>query len=510
MHKTIEIWYKSFDMSGLNELLNQAMFENLEREQLMSFLLTVAIERNKLIEQNKLLEQKVIELTKKIEELEGRLSLDCTNSHKPSSSDPYSKPAPKSQRKKSGKTPGGQFKHKGHGKSMADKVTETKVITPKACSCCGENLQNVTEHKTDTHYVMEMPPIEVTVTKYVREKKTCPACGKKVSLDFPPEAQATQQYGPNLKALMVLLAEVGMVAMGRIVEIVKAVSGIKVSCGTVVNTIEKCAKHLENPVKSIKEAVKEAKVVHFDETGMRSQGGLKWLHTASTEKLTYLAINKKRGKDAMDEIGIINTIKNIAVHDCLKSYFNYNCVHSLCNAHLLRDLTFIDQRTGQSWAKEMIDLLIEIKKAVELRRLEGKTSLADGELSNYTQRYNMLVEGGLIINPEQAKPKGKRGPAKQTKARLLLLRLQERKNEYLRFATDFIVPFDNNQAERDFRMAKVKQKVSGCFRSDEGGKSFATIYSFIQTLKKNGVTVFDELVKVFKGNYSFPFHLATE
>jgi len=393
---------------------------------------------------------------------------------------------------------------------MADMVNETRVITPQTCPCCGENLENVTGHKTDTHYELEIPPLTVTVTEYIREEKRCPTCGKRISVEFPNEAAATQQYGPNLKALIVLLAETGMVAMNRVVEIVEAISGIHISEGTVANTIERCAQRLEEPVKSIKEEVKGAKVGDFDETGMRSQGRLKWLHTASTKRLSYLEMNEKRGKEAMDEIGILNDFKGTAVHDCFASYWNYDCVHALCNAHLLRELVFIDQTTGQRWAKEMIELLVEIKNAVDMRRKEGKVFLPQGELSNYIKRYYLLVEGGLEKNPEQLKVAGRRGRAKQTKARLLLLRLYEHQDEYLRFAIDFNCPFDNNQAERDIRMAKVKQKVSGCFRSDKGETSFATIYSFVQTLKKNRVSIFGELVKVFKGNYSFPFQLATE
>jgi transposase len=479
------------------------MLERLDREQLITLLLAV-------IEQNCLLKQNVIELTKKIAELEARLNQNSSNSSRPPSSDGYSKPAPKSQRKKSGKKPGGQHKHIGHGKSMADKVTETIVITPQTCPCCGESLENVTGSKTDTHYVMEMPPITVNVTEYIREEKTCPACGKRISVEYPHEAASPQQYGANLKAFIILLAETGMVAMNRVVEILEAVSGISISGGTVANTIEKCAKNLEKPVESIKEAVKGAKIGHFDETGMRSQGKLNWLHTASTGSLTYLKMNKKRGKEAMDEIGILNDFKGTAVHDCLASYWNYSCVHSLCNAHFLRELAFIDETTVQRWAKEMIELLLEIKKSVDARRMDKKAILPKAEMSKYIKKYNKLVEEGLKENPEQSKPEGRRGRAKQTKARLLLVRLQERKDEYLRFATDFNTPFDNNQAERDIRMAKVKQKVSGCFRSDSGGKSFATIYSFIQTLKKNRITVFGELVKVFKGDYVFPFQLRTE
>ena len=298
--------------------------------------------------------------------------------------------------------------------------------------------------------------------------------------------------------------------MSRVAEILEAATRIKVSSGTVANAIEQCAANLEKPVNSIKDAVTGAQVGHFDESGMRSQGALKWLHTASTRFLAYLAMHNKRGKEAMDDIGVLNDFKGTAVHDCFASYWKFDCAHSLCNAHLLRELAFIEETTGQIWAAEMIGLLLEIKEAVGQRRLDKKASLPKGELLQYEKRYRALVGGGLAENPEQPKPAGKRGKAKQTKARRLLERLHERKDEYLRFAYDFAVPFDNNQAERDIRMAKVKQKVSGCFRSDKGEKSFSRIYSFIRTLKKNGVSVFGELVKVFKGDYSFPFQLATE
>jgi transposase len=357
---------------------------------------------------------------------------------------------------------------------------------------------------------MEVPPITAHVTEYVSKGKQRPSCGTITSAAFPHEAESAQQYGPNLKAFIVLLAQTGMVAMGRIVQILEAVSGIRASCGTVANTIERCAENLGEPVQRIKEAVKGAKAGHFDETGMRSRGKLRWLHTASTRLLTFLEMHRKRGKEAMDEIGILNGFKGTAVHDCMASYWNYDCAHSLCNAHLLRELGFIDETTGQGWAEKMIDLLLEIKEAVDLRRVRKKTFLPKAELSGYSKRYYQLVEEGLNKNPEQGKPTGRRGRAKQSKARLLLLRLRCRKEEYLRFAYDFNCPFDNNQAERDFRMAKVKQKVSGCFRSEKGEKNFPVIYSFIQTLKKNGAPIFDELVKVFKGDYSFPFQLTTE
>jgi transposase len=357
---------------------------------------------------------------------------------------------------------------------------------------------------------MEIPRIEAAVTAIIAEEKVCPECGRRTAGVFPADAGASQQYGPNLKALMVLLNESGMVAINRVAEIVKAILGIRLSEGTITNTIRECAAKLKEPVNEIKEAVMGAKVGYFDETGMRGEGKLKWLHTASTRLLTYLEMKSKRGKEAMNEIGILNDFKGIAMHDALASYWSYTCEHALCNAHLLRELAMLEETTGQQWVKEMILLLLEIKQTVDDRREAGDTFLPEACLRKFINRYDSLVEEGLCLNPEQTKRIERRGRIKQTKSRLLLLRLKEHKNEYLRFAYNFSAPFDNNQAERDFRMAKVKQKVSGCLRSENGGNFFAVIYSFIQTVRKHCLSVFDQLVKVFQGNYSFPFQLATE
>jgi transposase len=283
-------------------LLKRSDLEKLDKEPLITLLLAA-------LEDNCILEQKIIEFAARIAELEGQLKENSTNSSKPPSSDGYAKPKPKSQRKKSGKKPGGQHNHQGHGTSMADKVTETKVVTPENCPCCGKSLGNVRSRKTHRHYVTEIPPVTANVTEYISEEKQCPGCGTVTQAEFPYEAKSAQQYGPNLKAIIVLLAETGMVAMNRVVQILEAVTGIRVSEGTVANVIEQCGKNLEGPVGSIKEAVKRAKVGHFDETGMRSGGTLRWLHTVSTRLMTFLQMHHKRGKEAMDDIGILPDFK---------------------------------------------------------------------------------------------------------------------------------------------------------------------------------------------------------
>jgi transposase len=213
----------------------------------------------------------------------------------------------------------------------------------------------------------------------------------------------------------------------------------------------------------------------------------------------------------MDDIGILPVFCGVAVHDCLKSYWAYVCLHAICNAHALRELVGIVENTGQGRAKGMIGLLVEMKDVVRKYRETGKKELSAYYRQKFSSIYDRLVRAGLRKNPAAEKEPGKRGRTKQSKGRLLAGRFKEYKEEYLRFSRDFEVPFDNNQAERDIRIAKVKQKVSGCFRSDGGAQAFAVIQTFIQTIHKHHLSIWDELVKVFQDNYSLPFEIiATE
>jgi transposase len=304
-----------------------------------------------------------------------------------------------------------------------------------------------------------------------------------------------------------MLAEYGMVGFRRIQALLGSIFGVRISEGTIAGTVAECGKRLVGAVGAIKGAVLCARVVHFDETGMRNRGLLWWLHTASTKMYTYLTIHRKRGKEGMDSGGILPGFTGIGVHDCWAAYWVYGCTHALCNAHVLRELTGVLEGTGQEWANRMIGLLLEMKEAVEKYREKDEERLSAYLGRKFSERYDALVREGKEQNPRVEKEAGKRGKGKQSKERLLLERLEEYKGAYLRFAWDFRVPFDNNQAERDFRIAKVKQKVSGCFRSDSGAEAFAAIQSFIQTIHKHHLSIWEELVKVFQGPYSFPFDL---
>jgi transposase len=475
--------------------LTRAELEILDKEQLIEIILILA--------------EQVGALQLKAAELEDRLNQNSTNSSKPPSSDGYTKPSPKSMRKKSGKKQGGQKGHPGHGLKLTREIKETVELKPEICPCCGNDLHEEEAKRVESRYSHEIPEIKVETTKYDAYQRRCPKCGTVSRGIFPGEVSGTQQYGPRLRAFMVMLVQYGMVGMRRLKTIMESVFGVRVSEGTIAATVERCAARLEKPVEAIKEAVKGAGVVHFDETGMRNQGVLWWLHTASTEWFTYLTIHRKRGKEAMEAMGVLPGFTGTAVHDCLKSYWIYLCIHALCNAHLLRELVGIEENTGQQWAEGMIGLLLEMKDAVAEHVKKGKGELSAYYRQKFSQTYDRLVKEGMALNPHAAKEACKRGRAKQSKGRLLLERLETYRDEYMRFTTDFSVPFDNNQAERDFRISKLKNKISGCFRSDTGAYAFATIQSFIQTINKHHLSIWSELVKAFHDDYFLPFTVYT-
>jgi transposase len=281
--------------------------------------------------------------------------------------------------------------------------------------------------------------------------------------------------------------------------------------GTISSAINQCADALEKPEEQIKEAIMPAEVAHFDETGLYVAGRREWLHVASAPQLTHYGSHAKRGALATDEIGILPAFAGRAIHDAWSPYFNYSCDHGLRNAHHLRELTFIDEQMGQAWAVEMKDLLTEIKQAVEQAIEQGAGALSRAQQRRFEKNYDQLIAKGLGL-PENKRPppSGRRGRPKQNKAKNLLDRLSWHKGETLAFMYDFAVPFDNNQAERDLRMIKVQQKVSGCFRSSGGAKAFCRIRGYISTVKKQGRNVLAALSSVFVAALCHPFQRAEQ
>jgi transposase len=309
---------------------------------------------------------------------------------------------------------------------------------------------------------------------------------------FPEGVTQPLQYGAGVKSLLVYLQSYQLLPYARTCELFHDLFGSAPSEGTLSETLQSCSFQLEATEAAIREALTQAKVAHFDETGLRVEGKLHGLHSqsglslysASTETLTHYSPQKKRGQEGMKAAGVLPNFQGRAVHDGWASYFTYGCDHALCNAHHLRELTFLAERHSQAWAEELKRLLIEMKQAVEAANDAGKAALTKKTLRSLLKRYDTLLKTGEAANPPPPEAVPRRGRRKQTPARNLLGRLRRYQEETLAFLYDFAVPFDNNPAEREIRMMKVQQKVSGGFRSQEGAQAFCRIRGYIASARK--------------------------
>jgi transposase len=405
-------------------------------------------------------------------------------------------------RKSSGKKPGGQKGHKGTTLRMVDSPDIIKVHKVERCGHCGQSLRGKKVLGYDRRQVFDLPPIKVEVTEHQTEIKECGGCGTLTTAEFPEEVRHKVQYGPGLKATAGYIKGYGLLSYERAAELFEDLFGVPLSGGTLVNIDREIGERLEEVNKRIKEQILDSPIVHFDETGMRIEGKLHWLHVAGTEEATYYMPHGKRGSQAIDAIGILPSFEGIAVHDGWSSYFNYGCDHALCNAHHLRELIFVHEQDEQSWAKQMIEFLLEVKEKKE--KSKGQ-QFSVRRIQEFERRYREIVAMGMAANPPPAEEgKKKRGRKKKSKAANLLGRLRQHEKAVLAFMYDFSVPFHNNLGERDIRMMKVQQKISGTFRSFDGALSFCRIRSYISTVKKRGLNVMSALQDVFSGKRLLP------
>jgi len=449
---------------------------------------------------------RIAELEERVKSLEDKNNKNSRNSSKPPSTDAFQKI--KSQRRSSGKPVGGQKGHKGHTLEMAENPDHVIVHPVTKCESCGGSLFDAEVASHERRQVFDLPPIKVEVFEHQAESKICPNCGCLNKATFPKEVAYPVQYGTRLKSVATYLNQYQLVPFDRLREIFVDLFSHRISQGTLIDINRACYQILKPVEEVIKQQLIASLVICLDETGMRIEGTRKWCHVVSTKDLTYYAAHSRRGSKANEDMGILPVYSGTAMHDGWSAYFKFNCKHALCNTHHIRDLLFVHDVDKQNWANDLIDLLIDIKTTVE-RRKPIYSQLDLPEIKNFEEKYDQIIERAKLENPplidsNSPGPIKKRGKKKKTKPQNLLERLDKYRRLALAFMHDFEVPFDNNLAERDIRMMKVQQKISGTFRSWEGANIFCRIRGYISTVKKNSISVIDAIQGAFEGKPFIP------
>lgn len=451
----------------------------------------------KLMERIISLEKLVAKQAEEIAELKKRLNRNSNNSSKPPSSGGFKKPV-QNNREKTNKKTGGQAGHEGKTLEFAV-PDEIMTLAVSNCVACKKDLTQTEPLSIEKRQRHDLPSIKLHITEYQAEKKRC-CCGHLNVGLFPNEIQSSIQYGPRIKGLALYLHQEQKLPYARCCQFLKDYFGTWFSQGTLFNTQVKSYEHLETIEKQIREALIKSKVMHNDETGLHVNKNLQWLHVASTTSLTTYEIHKKRGVEAINAIGILPQFQGTSVHDGYKSYFCYSEMkHGLCNAHHLRELKAFEE-DGQKWALNMRRCLKEACHLVNEAKRAGQEQLPATITKAILILYrSILFEGNKEVPRIETQTPGKRGRPKQEKARNLLERLRDHEEAVLRFVTDFTVPFTNNQGERDIRMVKLKEKISGGFRSELGAKMFARITGYLSTLRKQGMNIAEAMTALAGG-----------
>lgn len=445
-------------------------------------------------------------LRNRMEEIESRLSKNSGNSDKPPSSDGLSKKnvKPAFSRKK-GRKQGGQKGHKGKTLELVKVPNETVPLLPKACACGHEFGDNPKGQLTgEIRQVFDLPEPKLIVTQYNKIFCSCPECGLTSSGSFPQGVNSRVQYGSSVRALTVLLNIGNVLPFKKIKSFFSDIYGYALNESTIATNNFNCHNRLEETEKIIKEKLLEAPLNHADETGIRTAGKLHWLHTCCTALFTYLFVDTKKGLDAFGnklKSVIANRNGGFVMHDCLPAYFKMtNYKHAICGAHILRELTALEEQ-GIVWAIWFKLYLLALLKMTQINDIEEGV-LTENQQVEAKKLFTVIWQQANNIEPLPIKT-GKRGRPKSTKGRNLLKRFDLHQDPLLAFAFNSQVPFTNNQAERDLRPIKSKLKIAGSFRTIEGAEKHARIFGFISTARKNDVNVFNELKNIFSSNSNF-------
>ena len=462
---------------------------------------SLAAENARLRAENVALKETIAVLLARVAELERRLDLNSSNSGKPPSSDGLKKPkkAPRTRslREPSGQPSGGQKGHKGETLRQVAEPDHTVDHVPEACPGCGSALSAAMSVGYGTRQVFDLPePQPLTVTEHRAHTCRCGRCGQQTRAEFPGGVTAPVQYGPRVMAIVLYLLHYQLLPENRLAEAMAELFGVKLVTATIARMSRSCAEHFQGFAEAVCERVKTAAVKHLDETGFRIGGKTQWLHIACTLWLTFYRVSPKRGSLLAGVLGIV-------VHDHWKPYDTMEgVVHALCNAHHLRELQALVEIEKEEWARKMQRLLRRACHAPHLARDRG-VPLKPRLIDRFQRAYDAIVAEGLAFHEAQPplatattqSGRQRRGRPPRRTGHNLLLRLSTRKDDVLRFLSDPAVPFTNNQAERDGRMMKVRQKISGGFRSQDGARDFAVIRTLISTARKQGWNIIHTLTQ---------------
>jgi len=442
-------------------------------------------------EENKILRHENSILKEENADLRARLNSNSSNSSKPPSSDGYKK-KPAFPKTIGGKQ-GGQKGHKGQTLKQVKNPDKIVKCIPGDCSC-GHEFKNTQIVLSETRQVFDLPQSHLEVTEYQIHRATCPICGLTHKGAAPDGVNAPVQYGNNVKAYVVLLNVHFKLPFKKIQLLFNDLFGYSINESTVYSASQQCYKKLEGSEQIIKTRIAGSDVAHADETGLRVAGKLQWLHTATSSLYTYLFVHGKRGGIALkSDKSILGKITGWLVHDCWSSYFGFmKLKHAICGAHILRELEGLVESGQSKWAKIFKSFLMSVYEMPFDERIKRRKLIES--------RYNLICDIGERSEPPPRKAPKKKGRYKRTKGRNLVERLIREKDAILAFAFNKQVPFTNNLAERDIRPAKVKQKISNCFRTFAGAEIYARIEGFVSTSRKNNRNVFSELCTTFEGH----------